>query len=111
MHFTTLAALAATFLAAQALPSNTPRGLPGAVYVCTGPDFTGDCTWIPPTSECHTVGQGAQSLKSIGPDQGGYCALKSKADCSGDVVLRVAYPGVGSNLPAFAGMVCCAQGC
>lgn len=71
-----------------------PRGLPGAVYTCTGPSFTGDCIWTAPTSTCRSLNPLSGPF-SIGPDEGGSCTLYKRMGCGlieqGD--LLVFFPG------------------
>ncbi|KAF2000230.1 hypothetical protein P154DRAFT_492300 [Amniculicola lignicola CBS 123094] len=84
------------------------RGLPGAVYICTSPNFTGDCGWIMPSSAatCHIPGTGSQAPQSIGPDPGGVCTLYSSFECSGSIVATLKFPGLSSNLPTFGSLKC-----
>ncbi|KAF2192154.1 hypothetical protein K469DRAFT_479550, partial [Zopfia rhizophila CBS 207.26] len=82
------------------------RGLPGAVYICTMPQFRGICGWVMPSSECHIPGTGTQAPQSIGPDPGGFCVLYEKADCTGNQVKQLQFPGQESNLPEFGGIKC-----
>jgi hypothetical protein len=92
--------LLALFSTTEALPNLYRRGLPGAVYTCTGNNFAGHCAWSSPTSNCRIA-----SAVSIGPDPGGQCTLYSKFDCTGEVkTLR--FPGVGSNLPKYQSFMC-----
>lgn len=72
-------------------------GLPGAVYVCTGRYFQGDCGWNQPSTECRIVGAGNQAPNSIGPDPGGFCELFETADCSGRPLVTIRFPGTGSG--------------
>lgn len=90
-----------------AVPSAGP-GLPGAVYVCPNAGFAGpNCAWIPPTTECHING----GLKSIGPDQGGYCRLFKDQTCGGQAgnwIKEVYWPGISiaAEGNAFGSMRC-----
>ncbi|PSN59331.1 hypothetical protein BS50DRAFT_447472, partial [Corynespora cassiicola Philippines] len=87
------------------------RGLPGAVYICTGPNFTGDCGWLMPNSgSCHIAGTGENTPQSVGPDPGGSCVLFEKADCTGNQELTLRFPGQGGDLPTFGGVKCFADG-
>lgn len=60
-------------------------GNPGAVYVCTGPNFTGTCNCYTPTkpSDGFTT---KETVKSIGPDKGAYCVLFTSNDCQGGFI-------------------------
>ncbi|KAF2254497.1 hypothetical protein BU26DRAFT_400349, partial [Trematosphaeria pertusa] len=82
------------------------RGLPGAVYICTDRNFRGDCAWIMPDNQCHIPGTGANAPKSIGPDPGGSCVLFKKADCTGNQVLTLRFPGLDWAIPEFGGLKC-----
>jgi hypothetical protein len=90
----------AFFSTIEALPNLYRRGLPGAVYTCTGNNFGGDCAWSSPTSNCRIA-----SAVSIGPDPGGQCTLYSKFDCTGKVT-TLRFPGLGSNLPKYQSFMC-----
>lgn len=90
--------------AATALPNLQRRGLPGAVYTCTSPYFTGDCQWTRPDDRCIIAGMGAQAIQSIGPDPGGYCFLYKRSDCvesAGDTIVK--FPGLSApgSVPKF----------
>jgi hypothetical protein len=82
------------------------RGLPGAVYICTSDNFRGACAWTAPSSRCHIAGTGNNSVRSIGPDEDGYCVLYEKATCTGTEVKTVRYPGQASDMPAFMSLKC-----
>lgn len=120
MHLQNLAGpLLTVFLAHLLLISSTSaapsrlhrRGLPGAVYICTGPNFTGDCGWLMPNSgSCHIAGTGENTPQSVGPDPGGSCVLFEKADCTGNQELTLRFPGQGGDLPTFGGVKCFADG-
>lgn len=86
------------------------RGLPGAVYVCTDQNFRGDCSWIMPSTRCHIPGTANQAPESIGPDPGGFCILFQKADCTGNQIQTLRYPGLGSGIPTFGALKCYADG-
>lgn len=96
-----LLALLHTIVApSHALPNLQRRGLPGAVYTCSGEQFSKDCGWSLPTTDCRIA-----SAKSIGPDPGGYCTLYKNFDCTGSVrTLR--FPGAGSGLPNYMSFKC-----
>ncbi|KAF2275792.1 uncharacterized protein EI97DRAFT_378520 [Westerdykella ornata] len=85
------------------------RGLPGGVYICTGPDFTGYCGWNDPSSQCRIPGTGVQTPRSIGPDENGTCLLYSRGGCTGTIIASLRYPGLGSGVPEFASMRCFAD--
>jgi hypothetical protein len=55
-------------------------GNPGAVYVCTGPDFTESCHYYTPKkqNDCFTM---TEKVHSIGPDKGSYCVLFTTSNC------------------------------
>lgn len=82
------------------------RGLPGAVYTCTDQNFRGDCAWIMPSTSCHIPGTVDDTPRSIGPDSGGFCVLYEKATCSGNQVITLRFPGLGSAIPEFGGLKC-----
>ncbi|KAJ4990427.1 hypothetical protein SVAN01_04089 [Stagonosporopsis vannaccii] len=84
----------------HALPNLQRRGLPGAVYTCTGENFSGACGWSLPTTNCRIA-----TAKSIGPDPGGYCTLYKKFDCT-DSVRTLRFPGASSNLPQYMSFKC-----
>lgn len=86
------------------------RGLPGAVYICTGDNFRGDCAWTAPNTRCHIAGTGNNSARSIGPDENGFCILFEKATCTGTQVKTVRFPGQSSNMPAFQSIKCFSDG-
>ncbi|KAJ4293212.1 hypothetical protein N0V90_008494 [Kalmusia sp. IMI 367209] len=85
------------------------RGLPGAVYICTKDNFRGDCAWTAPNDQCHIVGTGDNSPRSIGPDENGSCVLFEKATCTGNQVKSIRYPGLASNIPTFMSLKCYAD--
>ncbi|ORY03488.1 hypothetical protein BCR34DRAFT_70413 [Clohesyomyces aquaticus] len=95
--------------------AHTPhkRGLPGAVYVCNNPKFTGDCGWTFPDNLCHIAGADVGKIQgkpeSIGPDPGGYCILYESSTCEGKEVTRISFPGLADNVPMFGGMKCFAN--
>lgn len=84
----------------HAFPNLQKRGLPGAVYTCTGENFSGDCGWSLPTTNCRIA-----NAKSIGPDPGGYCTLYKKFDCT-DSVRTLRFPGASSALPEYMSFKC-----
>ena len=85
-------------------------GLPGAVYICTGKNFQGDCGWNQPSTECRIVGTGTQAPNSIGPDPGGFCELFDTADCSGQPLSTIRFPGSGEGFDGVvAGLRCSAD--
>ncbi|KAF3010921.1 hypothetical protein E8E13_010041 [Curvularia kusanoi] len=60
-------------------------GNPGAVYLCSGPDFSGQCEYRKPTNDdCF-----APSIvpQSIGPDRGGCCLMYQDRECKGNLVV------------------------
>ncbi|KAF2637437.1 hypothetical protein P280DRAFT_378109, partial [Massarina eburnea CBS 473.64] len=80
------------------------RGLPGAVYICTGPGFSGNCGWTPPSDECHI---GGSTVASIGPDEGGHCTTYKGQNCNDNTKLRVInYPGIRQGLEDFGSLKC-----
>lgn len=109
-------ALATHILSTQALPQSpttpnlTNRGLPGAFYLCTSPNWEEPCNWFPPNGGCQIAGTGKQKPRSIGPDPGGYCILYSDIDCAGPEIERLVFPGKSNNLPDFLTMKCFADG-
>ncbi|KAF2438810.1 hypothetical protein P171DRAFT_339523, partial [Karstenula rhodostoma CBS 690.94] len=86
------------------------RGLPGAVYICTGDNFRGDCAWTAPSNRCHIAGTGSNSARSIGPDENGFCVLFEKATCTGAQVKTLRFPGQVSNMPTFMSLKCFSDG-
>jgi hypothetical protein len=86
------------------------RGLPGAVYICTDQNFRGDCSWIAPNNDCHIIGTGEFAPESIGPDPDGFCIFYEKATCTGRQIETIRYPGRASEMPAFMGLKCFADG-
>lgn len=88
------------FVPSHALPNIQRRGLPGAVYTCTGEQFSEDCGWTPPSTDCHIA-----SAKSIGPDPGGYCTLYKNFDCT-ESVRTLRFPGAATGLPAYMSFKC-----
>jgi hypothetical protein len=72
MHL--LTTLFFTGLTAAASIETCKYGNPGAVYVCTGPDFTESCHYY----DCFTM---SETVRSIGPDQGSYCVLFTTSNC------------------------------
>ena len=67
-------------LTAAASIETCKYGNPGAVYVCTGPEFTGNCHYYTPTkqNDCFTM---TEKVRSIGPDKGSYCVLFTTSNC------------------------------
>lgn len=63
-----------------------------------------------PDNQCHIPGTGANAPKSIGPDPGGSCVLFKKADCTGNQVLTLRFPGLDWAIPEFGGLKCLADG-
>lgn len=88
------------FAFSQALPNLQRRGLPGAVYTCTAENFSGDCGWSLPTTNCRIA-----NAQSIGPDSGGYCTLYKNFDCT-DSVRTLRFPGVSAGLPKYMSFKC-----
>ncbi|XPS94281.1 hypothetical protein M3J09_003604 [Ascochyta lentis] len=88
------------FEPSHALPNLQRRGLPGAVYTCTGEQFSQDCGWSLPTTNCRIA-----NAKSIGPDPGGYCTLYKNFDCT-ESVRTLRFPGAGSGLPEYMSFKC-----
>lgn len=92
-----------------ALPHLQRRGLPGAVYICDGTQFRGNCGWIPPSNRCVQQGGAGRGTESIGPDPGGFCTLYEKFDCTGTKIQTVRFPGILSDLPQFGALRCFAD--
>ncbi|KAF2110443.1 hypothetical protein BDV96DRAFT_500975 [Lophiotrema nucula] len=92
------------------LQKHQKRGLPGAVYTCTDQNFSGDCGWIRPSTDCHIAGTGNFALESIGPDPGGYCILYQNMKCDGTQVKNLQFPGLSSGIPTFGSLACYAYG-
>ena len=88
------------FSPSHALPNLQRRGLPGAVYTCSGENFSGSCGWSLPNTNCRIA-----TAKSIGPDPGGYCTLYKNFDCT-DSVRTLRFPGASSNLPEYMAFKC-----
>jgi hypothetical protein len=84
----------------HALPQLQRRGLPGAVYTCSGENFSQDCGWSLPTTSCRIA-----SAKSIGPDPGGYCTLYKNFDCT-ESVRTLRFPGAATGLPDYMSFRC-----
>jgi hypothetical protein len=82
------------------------RGLPGAVYICTDQNFSGDCAWQMPSTQCRIPGTGDLAPESIGPDPGGFCITYVSSTCTGDQVSVIRFPGISSGLPGFGGLKC-----
>ncbi|KAJ4357303.1 uncharacterized protein N0V89_001878 [Didymosphaeria variabile] len=82
------------------------RGLPGAVYICTGDNFRGSCAWTAPSTQCHIAGTGDDSPRSIGPDENGSCILFENAQCTGNQVKTLRFPGQATNMPTFMSLKC-----
>ncbi|KAF3040341.1 hypothetical protein E8E12_008877 [Didymella heteroderae] len=100
MAFYLFLVLQIVFAPSHALPNLQRRGLPGAVYTCADENFSGDCGWSLPSTNCRIA-----TAKSIGPDPGGYCTLYKKFDCT-ESVRTLRFPGVSSGLPAYMSFKC-----
>ena len=100
------------FLALSSISTARPglhrRGLPGAVYTCTEPNFSGKCQWNSPTTICRQPGPASlhMGLESLGPDPGTTCILYEKFDCTGNEVKTVRFPGIPINMPEFQAFKC-----
>ena len=81
------------------------RGLPGAYYTCTNPNFAGECSWTQPNTECHIQGSPA-GIESLGPDEGTICTLYTGFDCKGQAIKDVHFPGIATGLPEFGSFNC-----
>lgn len=90
----------------SARPNLQRRGLPGAVYICDGMDFRGNCQWNAPSDRCIIQGPAGSGVVSMGPDPDGKCILFEKSDCTGQVVETVRFPGYVGGLPTFASFRC-----
>jgi hypothetical protein len=102
-----------TFLisAITAAPSSlAKRGLPGAVYICTDQNFSGNCAWQLPSSQCRIAGTGKFAPESIGPDPGGFCVLYFGSSCEGFQARVIRFPGISSGLPPFKSLKCFKDG-
>jgi hypothetical protein len=89
-----------------ARPNLQRRGLPGAVYICDGMDFRGNCQWNAPSDRCIIQGPAGSGVVSMGPDPEGKCNLFEKSDCTGQKVETVFFPGYVGGLPTFASFRC-----
>lgn len=67
-----------SFIIQQCKPGN-----PGAVYTCSGPNFSGNCIYGMPDDACFKL---TEPLKSIGPDMGGYCVIFDDSECNGNII-------------------------
>ncbi|PVI04441.1 hypothetical protein DM02DRAFT_177316 [Periconia macrospinosa] len=107
MYIPVLTFLVLTFTTASATALQG-RGLAGAVYVCTQPNFKGKCTWYPPSSQCYLSGAGSAPA-SLGPDEGGSCTLYAGLACQDDTFIsNVVYPGISHDLRKFGSLKCSA---
>ena len=93
-----------------AQPNLQRRGLPGAVYTCTGTDFRGNCQWTAPTTQCRQQGPFNLGIASLGPDPNTSCTLYEKFDCTGKKIQTVRFPGISSGLPKFGAFRCSTDG-
>lgn len=93
-----------TTLASPTLPL-ARRGLAGAYYTCTKPNFAGECSWTQPNTGCHIQGEPG-GIKSLGPDPGTFCTLYSRDDCIGYLVQYVRFPGIAKDMPEFGSFDC-----
>ncbi|KAK1909037.1 hypothetical protein P3342_011115 [Pyrenophora teres f. teres] len=75
-NLVTLIAILTVSVSVSASPTHhiMRRGLPGAYYTCTDPNFSGTCSWTQPNTACHIQGGGG-GIESLGPDQGSICTL------------------------------------
>src|SRR5205085_10143421 len=105
---TLLIVFLALFSTATARPNLQRRGLPGAVYTCTGTDFRGDCQWTAPTTQCRQPGPASLDfgIQSLGPDPDTSCILYEKFDCTGNGIQTIRFPGISSGMPQFASFRC-----
>ncbi|KAK4184601.1 hypothetical protein QBC35DRAFT_517456 [Podospora australis] len=83
---------------ASAVASNEKRETPGNVYVCTGPNFTGNCEVLSlgTSGNCVPIpAPYAFNVGSFGPDRGAICRLfdTDHADCTGSGLAILWYPG------------------
>jgi len=103
----TLIAILTTVVSVSASPTHhlMRRGLPGAYYTCTDPDFSGICSWTQPNTACHIQGGGG-GIESLGPDQGSICTLYTRTDCKGDAIRSLRFPGISANMPTFGSFEC-----
>lgn len=107
MHLFNIILLPVLISLATASPTSLARrGLPGAVYICTDQNFSGDCAWQMPSTQCRIPGTGKFAPESIGPDPEGFSVLYTSSSCTGDQVKVVRFPGISSGLPVFGGLKC-----
>ncbi|KAG9196845.1 hypothetical protein G6514_003819 [Epicoccum nigrum] len=66
------------FISQECIPGN-----PGAVYTCSGPNFSGNCNYRMPNDVCFTL---TEKLQSIGPDMGGYYVIFDDSKCEGNLI-------------------------
>ena len=74
---------AATIPFSPFILSKCNPGKPGAVYTCSGPNFSGICNYRMPNDACFKL---AEPPKSIGPDMGGYCVIFDDSECNGNII-------------------------
>ncbi|CAA9965196.1 hypothetical protein CFE70_009097 [Pyrenophora teres f. teres 0-1] len=106
-NLVTLIAILTVSVSVSASPTHhiMRRGLPGAYYTCTDPNFSGTCSWTQPNTACHIQGGGG-GIESLGPDQGSICTLYTRADCKGDSIKSLRFPGISTNMPTFGSFEC-----
>ncbi|KAH6877825.1 hypothetical protein BKA58DRAFT_83433 [Alternaria rosae] len=106
-----LLTIATTTTTISALPTHhlSRRGLPGAYYTCTKSNFAGECSWTQPNTECHIQGSPG-GIASLGPDQGSTCALYQNFSCTGDILQKLTFPGIATDMPKFGSFKCVEQG-
>jgi hypothetical protein len=66
------------FISQACIPGN-----PGAVYTCSGSNFSGNCNYRMPNDTCFTL---TEKLQSIGPDMGSYCVIFDDSKCEGNLI-------------------------
>ncbi|EUC47036.1 hypothetical protein COCMIDRAFT_91187 [Bipolaris oryzae ATCC 44560] len=94
---------------ASSISRFTRRGLPGAYYTCTDPNFSGACSWTQPNTDCHIQGS-PEGIESLGPDEGTLCTLWPGFDCSGNPITSLRFPGIATGLPKFGSFNCSVMG-
>ncbi|KAF2686181.1 hypothetical protein K458DRAFT_402683 [Lentithecium fluviatile CBS 122367] len=113
---TLLLSLLALFTTLSTSAPATPVGLPGAVYLCSGPNWSGQS----PSESGKCMHLSFKQIKSIGPDTATACALFATNDCHGwltphrDLTLddqtfgstAIWYPGGGDGWRNFGSIKC-----
>ncbi|KAK5123799.1 hypothetical protein LTR85_002435 [Meristemomyces frigidus] len=84
-------------VSARTTASNVERGIPGGCYICSEPNWGGECDYVyPQIGTCYSMKDWSFDAESYGPDEDATCYIFNSYDCTttDGGSIPVHYPGL-----------------